>query len=183
MALAERLGDELRGRGHPASVTIATSGGSSGPCRSGLTCEATDVGLLVVTHGRLAEELVNAVRTIVGTLEGLEAVSIDWDDDVAEATRRIEAAMRRVDRGAGVLILTDMFGGTPTNLGAVAARAGQVEVVTGVNLPMLIKFANLRDDPDLHEVARRIAIAGAGRDPGRFAVPRRDPRRGRGPGA
>jgi len=118
------------------------------------------IGLLVVTHGRLAEELVDAVRMIVGEVEGLEAVSIGWDVEVAEATRRIEEAVRRVERGAGVLILTDMFGGTPTNLGLSLYEHGRIEVVTGVNLPMLVKFTNLRDDLDLHEVARRIASQG-----------------------
>jgi PTS system mannose-specific IIA component len=118
------------------------------------------IGLLVVSHGRLAEELVQAVRTIVGPVDGLEAVSIAWNVEVADARRAIEAAARQVDRGAGVLILTDLFGGTPTNLGVSLYEAGRVEIVTGVNLPMLVKFANLRDDLDLHEVARRIAAQG-----------------------
>ena len=74
-------------------------------------------GMLVVTHGRLAEELVDSAKTIVGgPVEALEAVSIDWNDDVEEATERIRQAAERVDRGGGVVLLTDMFGGTPTNL-------------------------------------------------------------------
>lgn len=118
------------------------------------------IGLLVVTHGRLAEELVEAVRTIVGPVDGLEAVSIGWHVEVQAATRLIEAAAKRVERGAGVLILTDMFGGTPTNLGLSLYEHGRIEVVTGVNLPMLVKFANLRGDTGLHEVAREIASQG-----------------------
>ncbi len=117
-------------------------------------------GLLVVTHGRLAEELVNATRTIVESFDALEAVSIGWDDDPTAARRRIEEAIRRVDRGSGVLVLTDMFGGTPTNLALSFLDPGKVEVVTGVNLPMLIKFTNLRDDAAFADTARRIAEQG-----------------------
>jgi len=118
------------------------------------------LGLLVVTHGRLAEELVNAVRTIVGSVDALEAVSIGWNDDVEESSRRIEAAANRVDCGQGVLLLTDMFGGTPTNLALSLHEQGRIEIVTGVNLPMLIKFANLREQLELQEAAERIAQQG-----------------------
>jgi len=115
------------------------------------------LGLLVVTHGRVAEELVASTRTIVGDVEGLEAVSIDWNDDVDEANRRIGEARRRVDAGQGVLLLTDMFGGTPTNLALSLLEPGKLEIVTGVNLPMLIKFANLREERSLLETADAIA--------------------------
>lgn len=115
------------------------------------------LGLLVVTHGRVAEELVASARTIVGDVEGLEAVSIDWNDDVDEATRRIGEARRRVDSGEGVLLLTDMFGGTPTNLALSLLEPGKLEIVTGVNLPMLIKFTNLREERSLLETADAIA--------------------------
>jgi PTS system mannose-specific IIA component len=115
------------------------------------------VGLLVVTHGRVAEELVASARTIVGDVESLEAVSIDWNDDVDEATRRIGEARQRVDTGQGVLLLTDMFGGTPTNLALSLLEPGKLEIVTGVNLPMLIKFANLRGERSLLEIADAIA--------------------------
>ena len=115
------------------------------------------LGLLVVTHGRVAEELVASARTIVGEVEGLEAVSIDWNDDVDEATRRIEQARKRVDTGQGVLLLTDMFGGTPTNLALSLLEPGKLEIVTGVNLPMLIKFTNLREERSLLETADAIA--------------------------
>jgi PTS system mannose-specific IIA component len=115
------------------------------------------LGLLVVTHGRVAEELVASARTIVGDVEGLEAVSIDWNDDVDEATRRIGEARRRVDSGQGVLLLTDMFGGTPTNLALSLLEPGKLEIVTGVNLPMLIKFTTLREERSLLETADAIA--------------------------
>jgi PTS system mannose-specific IIA component len=118
------------------------------------------LGLLVVSHGRLAEELVNAVRTIVGPVDGLEAVSIGWNDEVEESSRRIVEAVRRVDCGQGVLLFTDMFGGTPTNLALSLHEQGKIEIVTGVNLPMLIKFANLREQLELHEAAERIARQG-----------------------
>ena len=118
------------------------------------------LGLLVVSHGSFAEELVNATRKIIEDAEALEAVSMGWNDDVAEATAKIEEAVGRVDRGAGVLVLTDMFGGTPTNVALSLLEAGRVEIVTGVNLPMLIKFTNLRTEMTLKEAAVEIASQG-----------------------
>ena len=118
------------------------------------------LGLLVISHGRLAEELVQAATTIVGPVEALEAVSIGWDDDVSRARARIEAAVGRVGGDEGVLILTDMFGGTPTNIALSLLDEDRVEVVTGVNLPMLIKFTNLREKIGLQDVSRRIAEQG-----------------------
>ena len=118
------------------------------------------LGLLVVTHGQLAEDLVQATTTILGPVEGLEAVSIDWDDDVDDARTRIDDAVARVGSDGGTLILTDMFGGTPTNMALSLLESGSVEVVTGVNLPMVIKFANLRGEIELADVARKIAEQG-----------------------
>ena len=115
------------------------------------------LGLLVVTHGEVAKELVASVRKIVGQIQNLEAVSIDWNDDVDESTRRIEEARERVDEGQGVLLLTDMFGGTPTNLALSMLEPGKLEIVTGVNLPMLIKFANLGQDVTLPDAAKGVA--------------------------
>jgi PTS system mannose-specific IIA component len=115
------------------------------------------LGVLVVTHGQLAEELVQAVYRIVGPVGALAAVSIGWDDDVAGASAAIEREARRVDRGRGVLVLTDMFGGTPTNLSLTLFEPGQVEIVTGVNLPMLIKCTNLREELSLHDAAVLVA--------------------------
>lgn len=122
------------------------------------------VGLLVVTHGQLADELVAATRRIVGEVRHLEAIAIGWDEDVAIATKAIEDAIKRNDEGQGVLILTDMFGGTPTNLSLTFLKAGKVEIVTGVNLPMIIKFTNLRGDESLDVVAAKI------REQGRKAI-------------
>ena len=116
--------------------------------------------MLVVTHGRFAEELVAAATRIVGDLEGVEAVSIDWDVEVDRAREMIEAGIHKLDKGEGVLILTDMFGGTPTNIALSLVEPGRVEIVTGVNLPMLIKFTNIRGRLELHESAARIAAQG-----------------------
>ena len=117
-------------------------------------------GLIVLTHGRLAEEFVEAAVKIVGPLDNVAAVSIGWDDDVVDARALIEAAMARVGKDGEVLVLTDMFGGTPTNLALSLLEPGKVEVVTGVNLPMVIKFTNLRGAASLEEIARRIAAQG-----------------------
>jgi PTS system mannose-specific IIA component len=109
------------------------------------------IGIVVVSHGRLAEELVNAARTIVGEIPAIAAVSIGWSDDMDEARRAIERAMAEVG-GAEVLLLTDMFGGTPTNV-SLPFLSPRVEIVTGVNLPMLIKLSTLREEKPLDELA------------------------------
>ena len=115
------------------------------------------IGILVVTHGRIAEELVGAARTIVGDVPRIVAVSIGWSDDPAAANAAIERGLAEVG-GDDTLVLTDMFGGTPTNL--VLPFAGEdVEVVTGVNLPMLIKACQIRNKP-LGEVARLVCAQG-----------------------
>jgi PTS system mannose-specific IIA component len=112
------------------------------------------IGVVVVTHGQLATELLNAAETIVGDLPRFAAVSIGWHDDTEDARGDIEQAITRVDEGAGVLILTDMFGGTASNLAMSFLSQGKVEVITGVNLPMLIKLANLPEQSDLLASAR-----------------------------
>jgi PTS system mannose-specific IIA component len=117
-------------------------------------------GLLVVTHGRLADELANATRRIVGDVPAMGSISLDWDDDVADQRRRIEEGIARVAVAGRVLILTDMFGGTPTNIALSLLEPGHVDVITGVNLPMLIKFANLRRVDGFDETVRRIAQQG-----------------------
>ena len=99
--------------------------------------ERAAVGVVVVSHGQLATELLNAAEMIVGDLPKFAAVSIGWHDNVDVARTAIEQAIARVDGGRGVLLLTDMFGGTPSNLGMSFLAEGKVEVVTGVNLPML----------------------------------------------
>jgi PTS system mannose-specific IIA component len=122
------------------------------------------IGVVVVTHGQLANELVNAAEMIVGDLPQFAAVSIGWHDEVNDAREDIAQAIERVRGDAGVLILTDMFGGTPSNLGMTFLEKDQIEVITGVNLPMLIKLASLQTSQDL------LAVARAMRDHGRTAI-------------
>jgi PTS system mannose-specific IIA component len=123
-----------------------------------------DVGLLVVTHEHLARELVQATRKIVGEVKFFEPVSIGWDYNVDEARRLVEEAINKVRRRGGTLILTDMFGGTPTNISLSFLEEDSIEIVTGVNLPMLIKFFNLEPDLNLRQIAERI------RDKGRESI-------------
>ena len=117
------------------------------------------IGIVVVTHGQLAGELVNAARTIVGDIPRIASVSIGWSDDMVSAREAIEKALAEVG-GEAALVLTDMFGGTPTNV-SLPFLSPRVEIVTGVNLPMLIKLSSLREG-DLLEVARVIRDQGKG---------------------
>jgi PTS system mannose-specific IIA component len=119
-----------------------------------------NVGVVVITHGQLATELLNAAEMIVGDLPRFAAVSIGWHDDVTVAQEVIAKAIERVDSGAGVLLLTDMFGGTPSNLGLAFLEAGRVEVVTGVNLAMLIKLAKIPASADVLTLARTLCEDG-----------------------
>ena len=118
------------------------------------------IGGVVVTHGTLAAELVNAAQTIVGDIRHITAVSIGWHDDVDHAREEIGRAIKRVEAGAGVLVLTDMFGSTPTNLACTFIGEASIEVVTGVNLPMIIKLADQQNDEGLSVVARRVRDQG-----------------------
>jgi PTS system mannose-specific IIA component len=122
------------------------------------------IGVVVVTHGQLANELVNAAEMIVGDLPQFTAVSIGWHDDVNNAREDIAQAIARVRGQDGVLLLIDMFGGTPSNIGMTFLEKDRVEVITGVNLPMIIRLANLRESSDLLAVARQV------RDDGRNAI-------------
>jgi mannose PTS system EIIA component len=139
------------------------------------------VGALVVTHGNVARELVNAAYRIVGEQAALQAVCIGWDEDVAAARHKIEEAIQRVDRGSGVLIFTDMFGGTASNLSLTLLDPGRVEVVTGVNLSMLLKLGSEATSrlglPELAE-----AVCGRGREsiqiPSRALRSRAEPQSG-----
>ena len=117
------------------------------------------IGIVVVTHGRVAEELVNTARTIVGEIPAITAVSIGWGDDPAAANGAIERGLAEVG-GGDALLLTDMFGGTPTNL-SLPFLSSRVEIVTGVNLPMIIKATALREGA-LAEVARAVREQGQG---------------------
>ncbi|MBI1366126.1 MAG: PTS fructose transporter subunit IIA [Alphaproteobacteria bacterium] len=107
------------------------------------------IGIVVVSHGRLAEEFVAAAEHVVGPQEAIRAVSIGPDDDMEKRRADILAAAKEVDSGEGVIILTDMFGGTPSNLAISVMEKANAEVVAGVNLPMLIKLASTRNDYDL----------------------------------
>ena len=112
------------------------------------------IGTLILSHGRLADELLTAARTISGELEGFGALSLDWSDGFNEAQTKIGEAIVRLDRGDGVLVLTDMFGGTPCNVALTFLEPGKVEVVTGVNLPMVVRLACLgRREMPVGEVA------------------------------
>ncbi len=103
------------------------------------------ISVLVLTHGNLATELITAAREIDPKLsEGTAALALPWDVDSDEASRQVKRALRELDDGQGVIVLTDMFGGTATNLALPFMNANQVEVITGVNLPMLVKIGSLR---------------------------------------
>ena len=116
---------------------------------------------VIVTHGHLAGELLSAAEMIVGSISFITAVSIGWHDDVDAARDEVQRAITRVSQGAGVLLLTDMFGGTPTNIASMFLDDGNIEVVTGVNLPMVIKLAASQPgDGSLTETARRVCELG-----------------------
>ncbi|HEX9919201.1 MAG TPA: PTS sugar transporter subunit IIA [Pyrinomonadaceae bacterium] len=125
---------------------------------------ARRVAGVIVTHGQLATELLAAAEMIIGPIAQIAAISIGWHDDVDVARAEIERAIARVSEGRGVLILTDMFGGTPTNIASMFFVEGEVEVVTGVNLPMVIKLASQIDAEPLAVVAGRV------RDQGQQAI-------------
>tara|TARA_R110002072_G_scaffold4179_1_gene29670 strand:+ start:1806 stop:2213 length:408 start_codon:yes stop_codon:yes gene_type:complete len=118
------------------------------------------IGLVVVTHGRLAEEFVAAAEHVVGPLDNCSSICIGPDDDMEQRRDDIRDAVEAVDTDEGVIVLTDMFGGTPSNLAISLLEKSRVEVVAGVNLPMMIKLAEARDTLALHELAQTAADAG-----------------------
>ena len=107
------------------------------------------IGLVLMTHGRLADEFRLAVEHVVGPQENFETVAIGADDDMEQRRRDIVEAVRRVDGGTGVILLTDMFGGTPSNLAISVMEAGRIEVIAGMNLPMLIKLSSVRKSDNM----------------------------------
>ncbi|NQV56280.1 MAG: PTS sugar transporter subunit IIA [Rhodospirillales bacterium] len=107
------------------------------------------IGLILVTHGRLADELINALEHVVGPQSNVAAICIDADDDMEQRRADIVKAAEEVDSGSGVVVLTDMFGGTPSNLAISILDRPNFEVIAGVNLPMLVKFASVRESSDL----------------------------------
>ena len=122
--------------------------------------ESSRIGGVVVSHGQVANELLTAAEAVVGDVSHIMAVSIGWHDDVEMAKAEIERAIAHVNQGSGVLVLTDMFGGTPTNISAMFLRENEVEIVTGVNLPMVIKLASTTKVIPLHELAKEVEEQG-----------------------
>ena len=118
------------------------------------------IGLVLVTHGRLAEEFVAAVEHVVGPQKATKAICIGPDDDMEKRRQDILNAVREVDSGRGVIVLTDMFGGTPSNLAISIMEKSRIEVIAGVNLPMLIKLASLRQNESLERAVLGAQEAG-----------------------
>ncbi len=118
------------------------------------------IGGVIVTHGNLANELLNAAEQVVGDLDHIASVSIGWNDDVEQSRKEIKTAIEKVSNKSGVLLLTDMFGGTPTNISAMFIKENEVEVVTGVNLPMVIKLASQNSEKTLSEMAEAVEAQG-----------------------
>ena len=104
------------------------------------------IGALIVTHGNLAHELLNAAKQIQADVSGIEAVPLEWTESVDTAREKIRLALGRVGAGCSVIIFTDMFGGTPSNISLSFLEKGRVEIVTGVNLPMIVKFATVKQE-------------------------------------
>ena len=122
--------------------------------------EIKKIGGVIVSHGRLANELLTAAEAVVGELNHIAAVSIGWHDDVELAKNEISRAIKKVSSGSGVLLLTDMFGGTPTNVSAMFIKENEIEIVTGVNLPMVVKLASQHKEMSLSEMAKEVEEQG-----------------------
>lgn len=118
------------------------------------------IGMILVTHGRLADEFVNAMEHVVGAQGQVATVCIGPNDDMELRREEIAAAIEAVDSGAGAIILTDLFGGTPSNLAISLLERGRTEVIAGINLPMLIRLAGARKDMDLARAASAARDAG-----------------------
>ena len=111
------------------------------------------IGVLITAHGNLGGELIKAVELIKGSMKGVLHLSMDQTKGVEDLKKEIASAIKKLDQGQGVLILTDLFGGTPSNISLSFLKPGKVEVVTGVNLPMLLKLSEMRDGTSLHDYA------------------------------
>lgn len=114
------------------------------------------IGVLITTHGNLGSELIKAAELIRGALKGIVHVSVDQAKGVEDLKKEISTAIKKLDQGRGVLILTDLFGGTPSNISLSFLKEGKVEVITGVNLPMLLKLPDIREGMSLKEFAQYI---------------------------
>ncbi|HUP66320.1 MAG TPA: hypothetical protein VM557_13670 [Thermoanaerobaculia bacterium] len=120
------------------------------------------IGGLIVTHGKLAYELLHAAETIEGVLDGIEAVPLEWSESVEQSREKIRLALERIGHDRGVIIFTDMFGGTPSNISLSFLEKDRVEIVTGVNLPMIVKFVSVRNvSNDLLAAAHMIREKGS----------------------
>ena len=122
--------------------------------------EKKKIGGVLVSHGQVANELLAAAETVVGELQHITAVSIGWHDDVELAKSEVSRAIKKVSQGKGVLLLTDMFGGTPTNISAMFIEENDIEIVTGVNLPMVIKLASQNNEMTLTAMAKEVEAQG-----------------------
>lgn len=118
------------------------------------------IGILIVTHQELAEALMSVWDLILGRSEGVQAVSLDPKDAPEVSRQQIQQALAQINNGTGVIILTDMLGGTPSNLALPFLQEGKVEVITGVNLPMLMKLPQIRQKTDLREAAQALKESG-----------------------
>lgn len=121
------------------------------------------VGVLILSHGSVAQALLASARTIAGDLPGFEALALSWDGDIEEAQHKVREALRRLDRGDGVLILTDLYGATPSNVALAFREEDRVEVISGVNLPMVVRLGCLKGQTTtLAEMAEWIRDKGRG---------------------
>jgi PTS system mannose-specific IIA component len=114
------------------------------------------IGVLITTHGNLGSELIKAAELIRGSMKGIIPISVDQTNGVEDLKKEISTAIKKLDQGQGVLILTDLFGGTPSNISLSFMKVGKVEVITGVNLPMLLKLPDIREGMSLKEFAQNI---------------------------
>jgi PTS system mannose-specific IIA component len=112
------------------------------------------IGIIIVTHGNLALELKSAMEHILGVQKNIEIICISSDDDLDERKNDIKGSIKKIDNNNGIVMLTDMFGGTPSNLAISFLKTGKIEIISGVNLPMLVKLIGLRDSNDLSGVAQ-----------------------------
>ena len=118
------------------------------------------IGMILVTHGRLAEEFVHAMEHVVGPQQSIETICIGPNDDMERRRREIARAIKDVDTGSGVIVLTDLFGGTPSNLAISLLKKGKTEVIAGINLPMLIRLAGVRKSASVSDAVRAARDAG-----------------------
>jgi mannose PTS system EIIA component len=118
------------------------------------------VGAVIIAHSLIGKELIETAQYIIGKIEGIIAISIDFKMNVFEARKLISEAMKQIDQGDGVLILTDLFGGSPANIALSFLNKEKVEVITGVNLPMILTFWNKRANTTLQEIAKYVQLSG-----------------------